>query len=56
MPCDRLASEAGSEPSQEGLGKGDLRKQDEHLLSLSNRFRDRLEIDLGFSRARNAIE
>ena len=49
MPGDGRATEARVEALEEWLGQRDLRQQDERLLSLTQAFGDRFEIDLGLA-------
>ena len=57
MPLGGAAAEALLEPLQELVGQRDFGQQDQHLrMGLAQRLRDRLEIDLGFARAGDAIQ
>ncbi|MNW19270.1 hypothetical protein D3C71_2191940 [compost metagenome] len=55
MPFRRLGAEAVVKAIQEGRRQRDFRQQDEDLLALSQRFRHRLEIDLGLAAAGHTI-
>ena len=56
MPFQRTHAKALREAIEELPGQRDLRHQDQRLLAAADDFGDRLEIDFGLARARDAIE
>ncbi len=56
MPLGRPRPEPRGEALEEGGGERDLGNEDQHLPALGERRGDRLEIDLGLARARDAVE
>ena len=56
MPLGGPRAEASREPIEELRGERDLRQKDKRLALLSQRFGDRLEINLGLARAGHALE
>ena len=56
MPFGWSRAETSREPIEKLRGERDLRQEHERLASLTQRFGDRLEIDLGLARSSHALE